>query len=81
MHGLIALFLEEFALAIILLLIGLAVLCVLIFVMRTIVAPIVSMTMIGLSGIAIASVTLMMVAIFVAMMKWYLESWLRMMGR
>ncbi len=56
MHGLVTLFLEVIVLAIILLVIGLVAPHVLVVVSRAIVAPIVSMTIVGSSIIAVASV-------------------------
>jgi hypothetical protein len=56
MHGLVALFLEVIALAIILLFVGLAALRILVIAARTIVALIVSMTIVRLAIVAIASV-------------------------
>ncbi len=67
-HGLVACFLEVILLAIILLLVGLAVLGVLVVMTRTIMVLIISMTIVGSSVIVIASVTSMIVVIFVAMM-------------
>jgi hypothetical protein len=66
MHGLIALFLEVIAFAIILLVVGLVVPCLLVIALATIIASIVSMTIIGLVIVAIAFVALMVVAVFVA---------------
>ncbi len=68
MHGLVALFLEVIALAIILLFVGLTALQVLVVASRTIVASIVLMTIVGLAIIAIALVAPMIVAIFVTTM-------------
>jgi hypothetical protein len=68
MHGLIALFLEVFALAIILLFVGLATLQVLVIALRMIMVLIVLMMIVGLVIIAIVSVASMVVAIFVTMM-------------
>jgi hypothetical protein len=68
MHGLVALFLEMIAVAIILLFVGLAALQVLVVAPRTIVALILLMTTVRLAIIAIALVALMVVAIFVAWM-------------
>jgi hypothetical protein len=67
-HGLVALFLEVIALAIILLFVGLAVLRVLIVSKRTIVALIVSMTIVGPSVVAIALVASMVAMILVLAM-------------
>jgi hypothetical protein len=67
-HGLITHFLEVIVLAIILLLVGLAVLRVLVVAMRMIVVLIITMTIVGSLVIAIALVALMIVAIFVATM-------------
>ncbi len=66
MHGLVALFLEMIALAIILLVVGLVVPCVLVVALNTIMALIVLMMIIRLAIIAITSVTLMVIALFVA---------------
>jgi hypothetical protein len=66
MHGLIALFFEVIALAMILLFVGLAVLTVLIIAMRTIVVLIVLMTIVRLLVIAITSVASMVAVILVA---------------
>jgi hypothetical protein len=68
MHGLAPLFLEVIAPAIILLVIGLVAPHVLVFELRAIVAPIVLMTIVGLLIIAVASITLMVVAIFMTAM-------------
>ncbi len=65
-HGLVTLFLEVIALAIILLVVGLAVPCVLVIVLTTIMALIISMMIIRSAIISITSVTLMVIAIFVA---------------
>jgi hypothetical protein len=65
-HGLFTLFLEVIALAIILLVVGLAVPCVLVVTSTTITASIVLMTIIRLAILAITSVALMVIAIFVA---------------
>ncbi len=67
MHGLVALFLEVIALAIILLVVGLVVPCVLVVASTTIMVLIVLMMIIRLAIVAIASVALMVVTIFVAM--------------
>ncbi len=66
-HGLVTLFLEVIALAIILLVVGLAVPCILVIASTTIMALIVSMTIIRLAIVAITLVTSMVIAIFVAM--------------
>ncbi len=66
MHGLVTLFLEVIALAIILLVVGLVVLCILIVASTTIMVLIVSMTIIRSAIVAIMSVPLMVVVIFVA---------------
>jgi hypothetical protein len=66
MHGLIALFLEVIALAIILLVVGLVVPCLLVIALTMIIASIVSMTIIRLAIVAITLVALMVVVIFVA---------------
>ncbi len=66
MHGLVTLFLELIALAIILLVVGLAMPCVLVVASTTIMASIVSMTIIRSAIFAIMSVALMVIAIFVA---------------
>ncbi len=68
MHGLIALFLEVIVLVIILLVIGLVALRVLVNALRTIVVSIVLMTILGSAIVAILSVTLMVVAIFMTTM-------------
>jgi hypothetical protein len=68
MHGLVALFLEVIALAIILLFVGLAALRVLVVMARMIVVLIVLMTIVRLAIVAITSVAPMIVAIFVATM-------------
>jgi hypothetical protein len=65
-HGLVTLFLKVIALAIILLVVGLAVPCVLVIASTTIMALIVLMMMIRLAIIAITSVASMVIAIFVA---------------
>ncbi len=65
MHGLIALFLEVIALAIILLVVGLVVTRILVVALTTIMALIVLMMIVRLAIIAITSVALMVVAIFV----------------
>ncbi len=62
MHGLVTLFLEVIALATILLLIELVALIVLAMAKRMIMVSIVSMTVVGLSGIAIVSDASMIVA-------------------
>jgi hypothetical protein len=64
-HGLIALFFEVIALAIVLLVVGLAVPCVLVIASTTIMALIVLMTIIRLVIVTVTSVTLMVIAIFV----------------
>jgi hypothetical protein len=66
-HGLVALFLEVIALAIILLVVGLVVPCVLVVALTIIMALIVLMIIVRLVIVAIMSVALMVVAIFVAM--------------
>jgi hypothetical protein len=66
MHGLVTLFLEVIALAIILLVVGLVVPCVLVLALTTIVALIVLMTIIRSGIVAIVSVASMVVTIFVA---------------
>jgi hypothetical protein len=66
MHGLITLFLEVIALAIMLLFVGLAALQVLVVAARTFVAPIVLLTIVRLAIVAIALVDPMIVTIFVA---------------
>ncbi len=66
MHGLIALFLEVIALAIILLVVGLVVPCVLVVALTTIMALIVLMMLARLAIIAITSVASMVVTLFVA---------------
>jgi hypothetical protein len=63
-HGLVTLFLEVIALAIILLVVELVAPHVLVVVSRTIMAPIVLMTIVGSLIIAVASVALMIVRIF-----------------
>ncbi len=68
MHGLVALFLEVIALAIIFLFVGLAALQVLIVATRMNVALIISMTIVRLAIIAIALVTSMIVTILMAVM-------------
>ncbi len=68
MHGLVALFLEVIALAIILLVVGLVAPCVLVIASRAIVALIVSMTIVGLLIITVASVASMIVMIFTTAM-------------
>jgi hypothetical protein len=65
MHGLVTLFLEVIALAIILLVVGLVVPCVLVVRSTTIMALIVSMTIIRLAIVVIALVASMVVTIFV----------------
>jgi hypothetical protein len=65
-HGLVTLFLEVFALAIILLVVGLAVPCILVVALTTIMALIVSMMMIRSAIVAITLVASMVIAIFVA---------------
>jgi hypothetical protein len=65
-HGLITLFLEVIALAIILLVVGLAVPCVLVITSTTIMASIVLMMIIRSGIVAITSVALMVIAIFAA---------------
>ncbi len=67
MHGLVALFLELIALAIILLVVGLVVPCVLVIASTMIMVSIISLTIIRLGIVAITSIPLMVVAIFVAM--------------
>jgi hypothetical protein len=68
MYGLVALFLEVIALAIILFLVGLFVLVVLFFATRVIVASIVSMTVVMLLVIAIVLVASMVVAVLATML-------------
>jgi hypothetical protein len=73
-HGLVTLFLEVIALAIILLVVGLVAPHVLVVTLRAIVAPIVLMTIVELSIIAVPSVALMIVAIFTTamlMVAWF----------
>ncbi len=65
-HGLVTLFLEVNALAIILLVVGLAVPCVHVIASTTIMALIILMTIIRSAFVAITSVALMVIAIFVA---------------
>jgi hypothetical protein len=65
-HGLITHFLEVIALAIILLVVGLAVPCVLVVALTTIMASIVLMMIIRSAIVAITSVALMVITIFVA---------------
>ncbi len=66
MHGLAALFLEVIALAIILLVVGLVVPCVLVVASTTIMALIVLMTIVRLAIVAVTLVASMVVVIFVA---------------
>ncbi len=66
MHGLVTLFLQVIALAIIFLVVGLAVPCILVIALTTIMASIVLMTIIRSAIIAIRSVALMVITIFVA---------------
>jgi hypothetical protein len=66
MHGLVTLFLEVIALAIILLVVGLVVPCILVVTSTTIVVLIVLMTIIRLAIIVIVLVASMVVTIFVA---------------
>jgi hypothetical protein len=66
LHGLVALFLEVTALAIILLVVGLVFPCVLVVASTTIMAAIVLMMIIRLAIVAIISVASMVVVIFVA---------------
>jgi hypothetical protein len=66
-HGLVALFLEVIALAIILLVVGRVIPCVLVIALTTIMVLIVLMTIIRLVIVAITSVALMVIAIFVGM--------------
>ncbi len=68
MHGLVTLFLEVIALAIILLVLGLVAPHVLVVASSVIVAPIVLMTIVGSSIIVVASVTSMIVTIFTTAM-------------
>jgi hypothetical protein len=68
MHGLVALFLEVIVPLIVLLVIGLVAPHILVVASRAIMAPIVSMTIVGLSIIAVVSVALMVVAIFTPVM-------------
>jgi hypothetical protein len=65
-HGLVALFLEVIALAIILLVVGLVIPCVLVIASTTIMASIVSMMTVRLAIVVIMSVASMVVMIFVA---------------
>ncbi len=84
MHGLVVLFLEVIALAIILLVVGLVVPCVLFVTSTTIMALIVSMMIIWSAIIAIALVALMVVAIFVAtvlLVAWFMATCGRNMSR
>ncbi len=77
MHGLVALFLEVIALAIILLVVGLVVPCVLVVALTTIMALIILMTIVRLAIIAITLVALMVVRIFVAtvlLVAWFTAS-------
>ncbi len=67
MHGLVVLFLEVIALAIILLVVELVVPCILVIASTTIMALIVLMMIVRLAIIAIMSVASMVVTIFVAM--------------
>jgi hypothetical protein len=67
-HGLVTLFLEVIALAIMLLVVGLFAPHVLVVASKTIVAPIILMTKVGSSIIAVASVALVIVAIFTTAM-------------
>ncbi len=67
MHGLVTLFLEVIALAIILLVVGLIVLCILVVASTTIMALMVLTTIVRWAIVAITSVTLMVIEIFVAM--------------
>jgi hypothetical protein len=69
MHGLVALFLEVIALAIILLLMQLFVLVVLVFATRVIMASIVLMTIVRLLVVVIVSVALMVVVILAMMLR------------
>ncbi len=68
MHGLVTLFLEEIALAIILLVIGLVAPHVLVAASRAIMAPIILMMIVRSSIIAVALVASMIVAIFMTAM-------------
>ncbi len=68
MHGLITLFLEVIALAIILLVGGLVAPHVLVIALRAIVAPIISMTIVRSWIITVALVPLVIVAIFMTAM-------------
>jgi hypothetical protein len=68
MHGLVALFLEVIALAIILLVRGLVAPHVFVVMSRAIVVPIVLMMIVGSSIIAVASITYIVVAIFTTAM-------------
>ncbi len=84
MHGLVALFLEVIALAIILLVVGLVVPCVLVIASTTTMALIVLMTNIRSAIIAITLVALMVIAIFVAMVLLvarFTATWVRNMSR
>ncbi len=65
MHGLVTLFLEVIALAIIVLVVGLAVPCVLVVALTTIMASIVLMTIIRSAIVVITLVASMVIAIFV----------------
>ncbi len=68
MHGLVALFLEVIAPAIILLVVGLVAPCVLVVASRVIVVSIVLMTIVRLLIIVVTLVDLMVVAIFTTVM-------------
>ncbi len=68
MHGLVTLFLEVIALAIILLVIGLVAPHVLVVASRAIMAPIVLMMIVGLLIIMVALITSMIVGIFTTAM-------------
>ncbi len=67
MHGLITLFLEVIALAIILLVVGLVVPCILVIASTVIMVLIVSMTIVRSAIATITLIALMVIAIFVAM--------------
>jgi hypothetical protein len=83
-HGLIALFLEVIAFAIILLVVGLVAPHVLVVALRAIVAPIVSLTIVGSSIIAVTLVTSMVVVIFITLMlmvAWFMATCNRKLNR
>ncbi len=84
MHGLLTLFLEEIALAIILLVVGLAAPHVLIIASRVIVVLIVSITIVGSLIIAVTLVALMIVAIFmtaILTVAQFMATWDRKLSR